>query len=318
MEDFLRKKIEQNLCHYYQDDKFVVLDIKQINTKPGSVVFRVKIHDKKKGCLEVYAKRYDKKFNANIHEIIGLKESRAQFLMPRIIDYYDEENVVLLEGVRGRTLSKSLLYYGFSFGMSLRAETLLACSNKIGHAIGSLQKLTIRRERKKIGDLNIYLIKEIESEEYFKEILGNDFLKDLRSQVDALKGLKTNVAHYHGDPSPHNIIINEDEVYLLDFSFKINATFLDPVLYLVSLELMRSRFAFSLNATILKMEDVFLHAYTEITNENWGDSTWNLFKTLTYLHYLLMHWKRKKTIKKSIVASIDKRYLLKKIKEYNL
>lgn len=318
MESILREKIEQKLYQYYQDDKFVVRNINRVNTKPGSVVFRIKIFDEVKGYLDLYAKKYDEKLNSNIHEMMGLKKNHEQILIPRIIDYYDEENVVLLEGVKGNTLSKSLLYYGFSFGMALNAETLLACSRKIGHAIGYLQKLTNRGERKKIGDLDVYLIKEIESDEYFKAALGNDFLKDIRSQVDTLKGLRTNVAQYHGDPSPHNILLKEDQVYLLDFSFQVTVTFLDPALYLVSLELMRSRFAFSLKNTVLKMEDVFLRAYAEITNEKWDDSTWALIKTLTYLHYLLMYWKRKKTIKNSLVASIDRRYLMKQINEYDI
>ncbi len=318
MESILREKMEEKLNQYYQDDKFVVRNINRVPTKPGSIVFRVKIFDEVKGYRDLYAKKYDKKLFTNIHEMISLKNNYDKLLIPRIIDYYEEENVVLLEGINGNTLSKSLLKYGFSFGMAFNAETLLTCSRKTGHAIGLLQKLTHRREQEKIGELDVIPIKEIESEEFFIATLGHDFLRDIRSQVDILKELKTNVAQYHGDPSPHNILLRDEQVYLLDFSFQVNATFLDPALYLVSLELMRSRFAFSLNTIILKMEDVFLSAYTEITNENWDDSTWALIKTLTYLHYLLMYWKRKKTIKNSLVAAIDRRYLMKKINEYNI
>jgi len=317
MEKVLRDKIEEKLHQYYQDDNFVIQGINRVPTKPGSIVFKIKIFDEVQGHLDLYAKTYDEKFSQNIIDMINLKINHDKLLIPRILDYYDEENIVLLEGVKGRTLSRSLLQHGFTFGTSLNAETLVECSRKIGCAIGYLQKFTRRGEQEKIGDLEIIHIKEVESEEYFTDTLGHDLMDYIRSQVGKFKGRTTNVAQYHGDPSPHNILVKDDRVFLLDFSFQINATFLDPALYVVSLELMRSRFCFLKN-TVTKMEDTFLSAYTEITNENWDSRTWQLIKTLTYLHYLIIYWKRKKTLKNSMVAAFDRRYLLKKINEYRI
>ena len=105
------------------------------------------------------------------------------------------------------------------------------CSRKIGHAVNALQNATIRGTEKKISDLNLNIIKEIETEDYFKTVLKNDVLKDIKDQIEVLKNLRTNISQYHGDLSPHNIIIKENQVYLLDYSFQVNATFLDPVSY---------------------------------------------------------------------------------------
>lgn len=165
-----------------------------------------------------------------------------------------------------------------------------------------------------MGDLDIYLTKEIESEKYFKTILKRDRLKDLKDKVDELKEIRTEVSQHHGDPSPHNILLNDERVSLLDCSFMDNVTFQDPALYITSLELVRARFGLLLRKPLLKMEKVFWRAYTETTDERWAASNWALIKTLTYLHFLLMYTRRKKTIKNGLVAAIDRRYLLKKIK----
>ena len=247
--------------------------------------------------------------------MISLKDSHERLLIPRIIDYYDEENILLSEGVKGETLTKSLLKHSLSLGFALNTETLLMSSRKIGQAIGVLQNLT-NRGMETLGDLDIYLIKEIENEEYFKTILKKDLLKDIKAQTENLKVLKANISQHHGDPSPHNILMKDDQVHLIDYSFHVNATFLDPALYLVSLELARSRLFHAIDNTVLKMENVFLRTYAETINDDEWCFEWPLIKTLTYLHVLLMYAKRKKTIKNTLVASIDRRYLLKKINNY--
>jgi len=315
MKLILNAKVKERLQGYYPNDKFSLCSINRVNTKPNSTVHRIRIFDKSKGYQDLYAKECQTEVAPNIHEMISLKDSHERLLIPRIMDYYEEENIVLSEGVKGETLSKSLLKHSLSLGFALNTETLLMSSRKIGHAIGVLQNLT-NRGTERLGDLDIYLIKEIENEEYFKTILKKDLLKDIKAQTENLKGLKTNISQYHGDPSPHNIFMKDDQVHLIDYSFHVNATFLDPALYLVSLELARSRLFHSIDDTVLKMENVFLYTYAEtIKHDDWIYE-WPLIKTLTYLHFLLMYAKRKKTIKNSLVASIDRRYLIKKIIEH--
>lgn len=315
IQDSIANRVSEMLEDYYPEDKFSVHSINRVTTKPGNSVYRIKIFDKFRGYRDLYAKEHPKKVASNINEIMGLKYNRGHLLMPRILDYYDEENIILSEGVKGDTLTKSLLNHGFSFGMILSADTLLSCSRKIGHAIGSLQNLTSRGRKRRIRDLDIYLIREIESEDYFETILKKELLKDIRAQVESLKGVVTRVAQCHGDLSPHNIIMKDDQVFLIDFSFQDNATFMDPSLHLVSLELMRSRFGFFMKNTVSIMEFVFMDTYSDITKESWEPWAWAIIKTLTYLRFLLTYSKRKKNPMNALVASIDRRYLLKKIRE---
>lgn len=317
MERMLGERIGERLPDYYPNDKFNIDGITRVKTKPRSSVYRIRIFDKAKGYQDLYAKEYREDLAPNIHEMMGLKEYHGLFLMPKMLDYYDDdENIVLSEGTIGDTLTKSLLRHIFLLDRSLSTEMLLSCSRKMGYAIGSLQNLTNRGILKKIGDLDICLITEIEEENYFKTILKKDLLKDIKDHVDKLKEIKTSMSQYHGDPSPHNILLKDDRVSLLDYSFQDSAPFLDPVLYVVSLELMHTRFGILLRNPLLKMETVFLRAYMKTTKQMWGFSAWALIKTLTYLHFLLMYAKREKTIKKTLVAATDRRYLLKQINDY--
>lgn len=311
MEQMLVKRIGEGLAEYYPGDRYVVADIDRVGTKPGSMVYRIKIYDESKGYRDLYAKEHCAEVSENIYEMMGLEDE--WLLIPSILDYFEDENVVLSEGVEGDTLTKRLLRHIFSHERD--AETLISCSKKMGYAIGSLHNLT-NRGKHRLGDLDIYLTKEIEKEDYFKNIIKGDILKEIKDKVDELKEVKTGISQHHGDPSPHNILLRGDRVFLLDYSFRDNPTFLDPALYIVSLELMRARFGILLKNPLLKMENVFLRAYTVATGERWDFSTWELIKILTYLHFLLMYAKRKKTIKNTLVAAWDIRYLLKQVRRY--
>ena len=232
------------------------------------------------------------------------------FLMPRILDYYEDENIILSEGAPGDTLTRVILRSVLSWDK----RSLLNCSWKMGGAIGALQNLTARG-LKRVGDLDLYLIREIESEAYFKQILSKDLLKNIRAQAEEMKGLKTRVAQYHGDPSPHNILMKGGQVSLIDYSFQDNATFRDPSLYMVSLELVKNRLGLPVRGTVSLMEREFMEAYSHMTKETYDHPIWSTIKTLTYLHFLLMYARRKRTIKNTLVGAMDRRYLLKKVKE---
>jgi tRNA A-37 threonylcarbamoyl transferase component Bud32 len=159
-------------------------------------------------------------------------------------------------------------------------------------------------------------VEQFESEEYVKEVLGTQLWTDVRPSIEQLKDTKTMLAQFHGDPSPHNIILRGNDVFLLDFCYQTNAVFLDPVLFIVSLDLMRARLPFVLNSTITQMKTIFLRAYGEATNETWDRKIWSLFEFLTYLHVLLKYETRHKSLKNYIVASLDKRYILNKIRNF--
>ena len=304
MEKTIAKRVGERLQDYYPKVRLRVEAVNRVKTKPGSSVYRIRLQDR-----DLYAKEYREELGGNIREFMGLDQE--PLLIPRIIDYYEDENIILSEGVTGDTLTKRLLKSGLSWNKS----SLIICSRLMGQAIGSLQSQT-KRGLKKIGDLDLFLINEIESEPYFKKILKRDFLKDLRAQVNNLKALTTRVTQHHGDPSPHNILMNKGQVYLLDYSFQDNATFIDPSLYLVSLELTCNRYGLPVRETVLRMEKEFKNTCSKMMKETYDQPIWAIVKTLTYLHFLLMYEKRKKTIKNILVASVDRRYLLKRVGNY--
>jgi len=280
--------------------------INRVSTKPGSSVYRIRIFYKFLEHRDLYAKEYPECLSSNIHEVMGL--DYKHLLLPRILDYHD--NILISEGAPGDTLTRALLRSVLSWDR----RNLLECSRKIGQAIGTLQNMTPRGIQK-TGDLDLYFIREIESKEYFKRILSKDLLKNIIAQVEELKGLKIHVAQYHGDPSPHNIIMKNNQVSLIDYSFQDNATFVDPSLYIVSLELMQFRLGLPTRNIISEMGHHFLSSYFNVTGESWEHHTWLLIKKLNYLHFLLMYSSRERNPLKTLVSTIDKIYLMKQIKE---
>ena len=303
MEKTIAKRVGERLQDYYPKDDLEVENVTRVGTKPGSSVYRIRLQDR-----YLYAKEYREELGGNIREFMGL-DQRA-LLIPRIMDYYETEGLVLSEGATGDSLTMRLL----KSSLSWRKSSLIMCSRLMGHAIGSLQSQT-NRGKMRIGDLDNYLIREIETEDYFKRILSRDLLVNILHQVEELKDLKTGVTQYHGDPSPHNILMRGDRVHLLDYSFQDNATFMDPALYLVSLELTRNRYGLPVREALLRMEKEFKDTYSKMTNEAYGRPIWTTIRTLTYLHFLLMYATRKRTIKNTPIGLMDSRYLLKRVRE---
>lgn len=308
MEKMIAKSVRERLDTYYPGQGYILQDINRISTKPGSQVYRIRLHSVVGGGREIYAKEYPESCSQNIQEMWDMKHLHDLFLMPRMLDYVD--GFTLTEGVPGGTLTGALLR-GI---LSIDREKLIECSRKIGWAIGALQNVTTRGT-KRGGDLDLYLVNEIETEDYFKRILSKDLLADLRAQAEELRGLKTRVAQCHGDPSPHNILMRDGRTYLIDYSYQDNATFLDPSLYMISLELVKNRLGGALRDIISLMEDSFREAYYQMVRESYDRPIWTTVKTLNYLHFLLMYATRHRTIKNYLVGAVDSRYLLRKVKE---
>jgi tRNA A-37 threonylcarbamoyl transferase component Bud32 len=315
MELDLREKIDRNIDNYFPGKNFSISSLTRVKTKPHSFVFNALLVNSDGEHEEIYIKQYAPEIKSGIRKIINLKTDWDQILTPRIIDYFEGDNVVLFEGVKGDTLSKNLLLNSYRLSGNTRESRLFECARKMGNAIGLLQKLT-ENGSQKIGESNIFIVEQFESEEYVKEVLGTQLWTDVRPSIEQLKDTKTTLAQLHGDPSPHNIILRGNDVFLLDFCYQTNAVFLDPVLFIVSLDLMRARLPFVLNSTITQMKTIFLRAYGEATNETWDRKIWSLFEFLTYLHVLLKYETRHKSLKNYIVASLDKRYILNKIRNF--
>ena len=315
MELDLREKIDRNIEKYFPGKNYSISSFTRVKTKPHSFVYNALLVNSDGEHEEIYVKQYGPEIKPGLTEIIDLKTDWDQILTPRIIDYFEGDNVVLFEGVQGDTLSKSLLLNNYRLSGNARESRLFECARNMGNAIGHLQRLT-EKGSKKIGELNIFIVEQYESEDYVKEILGTQSWNEMRPSIEQLKDMKTKLAQFHGDPSPHNIILKGDDVFLLDFGYKTNAVFLDPVLFIVSLDLMRARLPFALNSTITQMKTIFLRAYGEATHETWDKDVWSLFEFLTYLHVLMKYQTRHKSLKNYIVASVDKRYILNKIRNF--
>lgn len=316
MESNLRHKIEGNIENYFPGKNFSLKSVTQVTTKPKSYVYNALIVNSIGERKEIYIKKIGENKKKGLEEILTFEIDWDKFLTPRILDYFEDDNVVLFEGVTGNSLSKNLLLYSFRLGGKVREIRLVECAKKIGNAIGFLHRST-EKNSAKIGEMNIYLVEQFETTEYFRKILGNQSWSNIQTRVESLKNETTKLVQFHGDLSPHNILLNKEDVYLLDFSYLYNAIFLDPVLFTVSLELMRGRFPLLLDSIISKMKKEFINSYQMASNEKWDKDTWMTFELLAFLHILSKYETRRKNIKNNIVAMADKRYIMNKINSFS-
>ena len=315
MKNSLMDIIEDNLEIYFPDKKFSIKRMKRIKTKIGSEVLNFKLISTDKEEKEIYIKKIDPLFNENVLELLKLKKYWEYLLIPKMIDFLENENSIVYEGVKGSTLSSNIIYYLLKPNKFINEKRLLTCASKIGNAIGHLQKLTKKGESN-IGDLNIFLINQFESSEYVNNLVDYEFRNKIQCLIEKIKNLKISVAQFHGDPTPHNILMHKDEVHLLDFSFQDSVVLLDPLLFSVSLDLMRNRMPYLLNSTFKNMKKNFFKAYEKVTYEHWEKPVWDLLKLLTYFHILIKYKKRKKNLKNYFVTLLDERYLLKEIRNF--
>ena len=206
MELDLREKIDRNIEKYFPGKNYSISSFTRVKTKPHSFVYNALLVNSDGEHEEIYVKQYGPEIKPGLTEIIDLKTDWDQILTPRIIDYFEGDNVVLFEGVQGDTLSKSLLLNNYRLSGNARESRLFECARNMGNAIGHLQRLT-EKGSKKIGELNIFIVEQYESEDYVKEILGTQSWNEMRPSIEQLKDMKTKLAQFHGDPSPHNIIL---------------------------------------------------------------------------------------------------------------
>jgi tRNA A-37 threonylcarbamoyl transferase component Bud32 len=259
---------------------------------------------------EIFVKKFGPNIKPGIIEIINLKEEWEQLLTPNIIDYIDEGNLLLLEGVEGETLSKNFLLYSLRLGGSARRNRLLECARKTGKAIGHLHRFT-EKGKARIGSMKLYMVEQFNSGKY-NNILGENIWAELNPRIAKFIDSNSKIAQYHGDPSPHNILLKGNNVFLLDFCYQNSSVYLDPVLFTVYLDLVSARFPY-MNNVINQMKTEFLEAYITATGMQFEQDKWDNFEFLTYIHILYNYNKRSKNLKKYLVEFLDRKYIKDKI-----
>ena len=310
MEARLLKKIEKKIGEYYPGKAFKIARITKVKSKPKGFVFNILLENLYDESKEIYVKKFGPDIQPGINEILKIRKHWETVLTPRIIDYFEDDNVLLLEGVEGETLSRNFLLYSLGFGRSKRYDRLLNCAKKMGSAIGYLQRSTSKGEAQ-VGDMNIYIVDRFESENYI-EILGDSLWNEMLPRVEKLMASKTLIAQLHGDPSPHNILMKGEDVFLLDFCYQTSSVYLDPILFTVYLDLVRSRFPF-MKSIINHMKTEFTKAYTEESGIQLDRDIWTIFESLTYLHILNEYNNRSHNLKGYLVSSIDKKHIKNKL-----
>jgi len=312
MESILRDKIEKNLKIYFPNQDFIIKKVRRIKTWSTLVLYCDLLEDDGKE-KKIFLKKIHPNSKELVFEFLKIKEYWNYLLTPRILDFFVDENMVVYDGIKGNTLSKNMFYYIFQIRKSSSKKKFFKTATKMGTAIGYLQNLTKKR-KEKIINMNTLLINRIESNEQIYKLIGKECEIKIKHFIDFIKDLEIWVSQVHRDPTPHNIYLYNDEVYLLDFAFQNGAIFEDPLCFMASLDLMRNRIPFFPKSIISKMKENFYKAYIDITQEHLEEPFLNSLKILRYLELIIMYGKRKKNIKRHFVENLDRKNMLKEIK----
>ncbi|RLI32449.1 hypothetical protein DRO56_03485, partial [Candidatus Bathyarchaeota archaeon] len=266
---------------------------------------------------ELYVKILGKGVKEQVLEIKKLNESGVLTLVPRIVDFFEDLNAVVMERVKGYAFSKALFFYTLPVISSLYEDRILGYMRKIGSELGRLHRFT-KKGMLRIGDMNLSLITEVKSSPYLCTLIGADLFESIQNKVEEIENERVPFVQIHRDPTPHNILVNGDDVFLVDFAFRLGASFEDTLAFSTGLELMENRLPFFSKFLLEKMKYLFFNHYEKSFHFPFEGNFWILLKLLRTLQQLIVYRRRSKNLKRYVIECIDKRYLLKRVKELSL
>lgn len=312
----LKEKISKKLKDYYPDRKLSIRDMTLVKNV-RAMVLRFDLFEDNHKANEIYVKILEKGAKEQVLELKNLNEYKDLLLMPRIIDFFEDFNAVVMEGVKGGTLSKALVFYTLPIVGNFYEVRLLDYARKIGRGLGLLHKFTERRKLR-IGDMNLGMITGVKVSPYIRTLLGVDLFNNILNRIEEIEDEKASFVQVHRDPTPHNILVKRDEIHLVDFAFKRGASFEDTLAFSIGLELMENRLPFFSKSLLEEMKHLFFNYYEEFFHHPFEEDFWSFLKLLRCLQQLIVYNQRKTSLKNYILESIDKKYLLDRIWELSL
>jgi tRNA A-37 threonylcarbamoyl transferase component Bud32 len=235
----IKEKIFTNLKNYYPDRKLFIKGVTFVKNERARVL-RYDLFEDDNKINEIYVKILKEGVKEQVLELKKLNEQRDLLLMPRILDFFEDFNAVVMEGFQGATLTKTLIFYTLPIAKNLHENRLLDIVKYIGRALGFLHNFT-EKGKLRIGDMNLGIINGVKINHYIRTLLGTDLFNIICNRIGEIENERVSFVQVHRDPTPHNILVKGDDVCFVDFSFSRGASFEDPLTFSTGLELMSNR-----------------------------------------------------------------------------
>lgn len=295
----IEKKIKRKIKEYYPNRNYKLRKIKKIQIRLRPPIFRCDLDGNKQLFVKIFPKTVDE-------SVIEQRKSEYENYIPiqKTLDFFQDINAVVVEGVKGRKLSNILIIQSFPLLREFYKNQLNLYMTKIGNAIGNLQRLNTKRYER-LGNLEIDPI--------LREKIGNELFIKINNKLDDVKGLKIPVTRSFGDPAPHNILISKEEIYFIDLDYykSFDFCFRDLLTFSVGLELSLNKLYFGAKLFQV-LNDIFYRAYKERYPSQLDENLLKLLRLKEYCDYLACHENMKKY---DFMGFISIKYLTKCIKK---
>lgn len=298
----IEKEIKRKIEEYYPNKDYKLRKIKKIKIRLRPPIFKCNLSENKQFFVKIFPETIDE-------SVIEQRKSEYEYHIPiqKTLDFFQDINAVVIEGVKGRKLSNMLIIPSLPLFKQFYRNQLNLYMAKIGNAIGNLQRLNTKRyERLDNLEINPILRKKI----------GNELFIKINNKLDDIKEMKILVVRTHGDLAPHNILVSKSEICFIDLDYYngFDFCFRDPLTFSVGLELILNRFYFG-TKLFQMLNYTFYTAYKERFPSQLDENLLKLLRLREYCRYLACYENMKKY---DFIGFINVKYITKRIKEMAL
>jgi len=197
-----------------------------------------------------------------------------------------------------------------------RKKILLNYIKDVGISLGNIHLKTFRKYEK-LCKLEPYKNQDLKLDMIIKKKIGVNIFQKIFEKTENIKNERFPVSLTHLDLNLNNIHVNDNKIYIIDFSFDENFSFVDPIIFLMRLEFVKNRLFYVNNKFFNDVSNCFLDLYKKTNYRHKIDNyIWNVLRLLRYCYQLACNEQRHtNNLRQRCIGYIDSKYLIKRIKK---
>ena len=328
--------VEENFHKYYP--RLARSNVKKVQVKQVSNLlklsramrFECKVvidSSGEKSAKELFVKKHDLS-EIEFHRLKKLWKyygNAENYTIPRAFDFVDEENLIILEKVKGKQFLAYLLRNLLPFVRDFREDETRQRMGQVAKWLALFQQKTYEGEKKKL-ESDISIIEECLREmPWWQESQKTRALNVIKDALAGLPGIPKVACH--GCLAPRNIVLTEKGIIVLDFKPK---PMTEGAIYLEKnsqTELFREHCLFDVHHFMYslislhrfpgisgplcrKLSALFLSEYKRLTQFNISNEAFAITKMMFLIRYLHDRFRSEgpKDIVQRLVPAIDKNW----------
>lgn len=268
-----KEKVEEFINQISQDlfgspDHIEITEISRTatyNKSSFNVLYKIKVDGNKKEIRVSASQQISKKANFQLLKFIYENGfDSGEFLIAKPLGYFEDFNLMFYENIQGKPLISEL------------ATSLSELVLKVKLCAQMLKKIHgLPKPEISLWDANNFFeFKELERgalQNYYPKIATklDDILVNIKKKIDSDK----TTVFCHGDFQPSNLIINQDEIYVLDFDLvSLLDKEYDIANFISQLRIMTKRFGNFENFKTLEKEFLFNYGQYDLEKYNYYEA----------------------------------------------